>query len=541
MKANLRLFSLIAAMVLPIAIWANVIVKGHVTYQNGQVANNYAVHIETDSNNTVCKASHIKYTNPNGIYQDTLICSGKIEHVLVWVVDCHNNMVSNYLPITTSGVVEVNFVVCSNGQCNADFTWYAISNTVNTIRFHSETSTASLSDSIISRKWIYGDGDSAVGNSIAPDHHYANAGNYTVCLYIKTKSGCESHICKPISIIALHTCHAGFISYEIIPQTTVTGYTLRFHDTAITATSSDSIITRTWTFGDGSTLGGNIPNPAHTYTKPGNYTVCLTIVSKSGCTDSTCQTILVPPPIKCHAQFTYLPAANATNIAGYIHFNGQPSTTGTGDSITQYHWIFGDGGTASTKDPVHTYTKPGNYTVCLTIVSKSGCTDSTCQIIVVPPIKCHAQFTYLPVANTTNTPGYIHFNGQPSTTGTGDSITQYHWTFGDGGTASTKDPYHTYTKAGSYLACLTIICKSGCIDSTCVNIIVAAPPPTTCSANFNFTDTGLIGHFYSIQINVSFGDSIISRDWTFGDGQTLAGNVVHHCIDIIPAVIIRHA
>lgn len=533
MRTHLQLLVLIITMALPISILANVIVKGQVTYQNGQPASNYKIYLQTDSGSTVCQATHTVYTNPNGIYQDTFVCTAKIERVRVWIVDCQNSIINHDLVVTSSaGVVESNFIVCSYNACNASFTWYPITTDINTIRFHSENSSASPGDSIISRKWIYGDGDSATGNITAPDHRYANAGNYTVCLYTKTKYGCESHACNSVSIVStLHTCHSAFAFYEISPTPTTSGYTLRFHNTASTFAAGDSIISCYWKFGDGSVLGGNVPNPSHSYPKAGSYTICLTIVTKSGCTDSSCQSIVVPPT-KCHAQYTYLPVAGTTaTFPYYIHFTGQPSTTSVGDSIIQYKWTFGDGATASTKDPYHSFTKAGSYLVCLTIVSKYGCTDSSCQSIVIPPVKCHAQFTYLPVAGITpNISSYIHFNGEPSTTVVGDSIIQYKWTFGDGGTASTKDPYHSYPKAGSYLVCLTIVSKYVCTDSVCANIVIAAPP-ITCSANFNFTDTGLNGHFYSSQIKISSGDSIISRNWTFGDGQTLAGNVVsplHH-------------
>jgi PKD repeat protein len=37
-----------------------------------------------------------------------------------------------------------------------------------------------------------------------------------------------------------------------------------------------------------------------------------------------------------------------------------------------YHWSFGDGQESSNEDPTHSYTRPGNYTVTLTVTDKDG-------------------------------------------------------------------------------------------------------------------------------------------------------------------------
>ena len=40
--------------------------------------------------------------------------------------------------------------------------------------------------------------------------------------------------------------------------------------------------------------------------------------------------------------------------------------------ITHWSWDFGDGSTSTEQNPVHTYTRPGNYTVSLTVTGSSG-------------------------------------------------------------------------------------------------------------------------------------------------------------------------
>lgn len=53
-------------------------------------------------------------------------------------------------------------------------------------------------DHVVSWRWTFGDGVSASSQQVA--HSYTSAGNYEVCLYIKTDMGCETRICRHIVI-----------------------------------------------------------------------------------------------------------------------------------------------------------------------------------------------------------------------------------------------------------------------------------------------------------------------------------------------------
>src|SRR4029079_727462 len=68
-----------------------------------------------------------------------------------------------------------------------------------------------------------------------------------------------------------------------------------------------------------------------------------------------------------------------------------------GDSISSHTWAFGDGSTAATANPAHTFTTPGNYNVNLTVSDRAGLTNNTTRAIVViaPPSGAgpHASFT----------------------------------------------------------------------------------------------------------------------------------------------------
>jgi PKD repeat protein len=238
-----------------------------------------------------------------------------------------------------------------------------------------------------------------------------------------------------------------------------------------------------WDFGDGNT--STATSPVHTYATTGTYTVCLIASSTCGA-DTVCQTFTVSCPA---------PSASFTNTATGITAQFNDGSTG---GVNAWLWDFGDGGTSTQQNPIHSYPQPGTYTVCLIATSPCG-SDTTCASVTV---------CALPVSNFTQTQA-----GQTvSFTNLSSAATNYAWTFGDGNTSTQQSPTHTYTGTGIYTVCLVAsnTCDS---DSFCAQINVCALPGAafTSSAQANpqqiaFTDqsTGPVTSWF----------------WDFGDGQT---------------------
>lgn len=53
-------------------------------------------------------------------------------------------------------------------------------------------------DEVLFYRWSFGDGSTALGREVT--HTYNQAGNYEVCLSIKTRLGCETRICKTVRV-----------------------------------------------------------------------------------------------------------------------------------------------------------------------------------------------------------------------------------------------------------------------------------------------------------------------------------------------------
>ena len=51
------------------------------------------------------------------------------------------------------------------------------------------------------------------------------------------------------------------------------------------------------------------------------------------------------------------------------------------DAVVSYHWTFGDGTTAVGQEVTHIYNTGGEFRVCLTILTQSGCETRICNTV----------------------------------------------------------------------------------------------------------------------------------------------------------------
>ncbi len=404
--------------------------------------------------------------------------------------------------------------VVNTNPCNlqAYFTWHADSTTQqsNTIQFVNNSVNYQAGDSI---RWTFGDGTASSGIA-NPTHTYAQPGSYTVCLRISryTTPGtppCVSEICKVV-IIANPGCNVQ--AFFTSRPDTVLYNKIYFTNGSVNIQPGDSI---RWTFGDGNTSADL--NPTHIYGQPGVYTVCLRIKrvvpgSTTPCVREYCQSIVVTPPCNLNVNFSWTPDSGQVNK---IRFTNLSTPVAAGDSI---RWTFGDGTTSADLNPVHVYSQPGVYTVCLRIRKNSNapnsspCVREICKVVVVqaPPCTIEPRFTWR--SDTANA-RKIYFTN----TTTAPAGATAKWTFGDGSSATTWNATHEYAQTGRYIVCLTIQVNNTCVRSKCDTIVVATPPPA-CNqlANYSFVRLNNGGTAY--QFFPAYQNPAYTYTWTFGDG-----------------------
>ena len=396
----------------------------------------------------------------------------------------------------------------------ADFSAQPVAGTVLTIKFTNLSTPSHASDSL---KWTFGDGTSLSGlqsdpNVANPTHQYSQAGNYTVCLRVKTNLSisntniCVKEVCKTVTVIhpcnfqASFTWRADSANYKKIHFTNTTN--------APTAAS-----TATWTFGDGTTA--TTWNAVHEYAQPGSYRVCLRVVSGPNCVREYCDTVVIhtsPPPCNNQSNFNFIRTTN--NSQTYTFIPAYQSNT------VQYTWTFGDGTGSRDMIATHHYAQPGTYTVCLTVWRSATCASTTCKTIqVTPQINCdtvHVTYNY---QRDPQVPNKIYFNAVSNL-----PILDQTWTItrlpGSVNTAPIilhqNNPVYTFGDTGTYRVCLRAITLGGCVKEFCREIrithlaptnacnLVAFPNPasTMVNVNVNLTQPEMIHTYIYNSLNV---------------------------------------
>jgi PKD repeat protein len=153
----------------------------------------------------------------------------------------------------------------------------------------------------------------------------------------------------------------------------------------LTDTSTGTVTSRSWDLGEGDTAAS--ASVVKTFTKPGTYRVELTVTG-GGATKNAVTTINVAAA-GLIADFTASPVTGVAPLK--VKFTD--SSTGT---ISSRSWTFGDGGTSTWRNPSHTYTNPGLYTVTLSI-SGSGGVDTLTRTAFVRVEAAHVGVPDVPI------------------------------------------------------------------------------------------------------------------------------------------------
>jgi gliding motility-associated-like protein len=349
--------------------------------------------------------------------------------------------------------------------------------------------------------WTYGDGGIGTGGN--PSHTYLNPGQYTVTMIVTDVNGCMDTVVKP-SYISVGSLAAGFTT---IPSSGCVNTPFQFSNQSLNAQ------TYLWDFGDGNT--DVTPNPTHVYAAAGLYSVKLK-VSNGTCSDSVTQTVnIYPQPVP---NFSFTPVQPCPPPAP-IQF------TNLSTGATSYLWSFGDGGTSTQANPLHTYTSQGWFTAQLIATSSFGCSDTISYadtvkvynqqllLTATPTSGCLPLTVKFKVSNRTHTP----YPTPPFFLNYPYPIVTWFWDFGDGGTSTLDSPAHIYTVPGIYNVHCTVTTSNGCTFTDSITVMggfkptasFTEAPDTICIHNtVYFTNTSTNLYPYTTY-TWSFGDTML--------------------------------
>jgi PKD repeat protein len=206
-------------------------------------------------------------------------------------------------------------------------------------------------------EWDFGDGQKGHGERAA--HVYEKPGRYEARLRLEGPGGRSE---KAVTIEVLPPDRAS-ADFEAEPVKGRAPLEVRFRNLSRNAKR------HAWDFGDGVSSADEAP--AHTYGKPGLYTVRLRASNDLGSDERVREKLVkVAHEDEPLADFRALPREGPAPLA--VEF--EDLSTG---AVAEWHWDFGDlfageKRTARDRNPAHVFRVPGRYTVRLRVVGPHG-------------------------------------------------------------------------------------------------------------------------------------------------------------------------
>jgi len=265
---------------------------------------NHPIIIDNDTINGSFYAHHrIAYSDNNGIYNDTIILPASVIpwRFIVKTYDGNHNQLQ-YWTVYSLGPPEQEYdfpiYSCENPGCDAHFIAYPDSTNPLTYHFIDQSG-----GNITSWYWSFGDGTHSFDRN--PTHTFLHWGEvHHVChTVVDSVNSCCDVYCTDITP-GYPGCQANFYFYS---DSTGTGQLVHFFDI-----STGNPTQWMWNFGDPASGSSNVStqqNAIHTFSSPGTYTVCLSILGDS-CSSTFCRYVLIPDSVNYHQIYGQVFAGN---------------------------------------------------------------------------------------------------------------------------------------------------------------------------------------------------------------------------------------
>ena len=376
---------------------------------------------------------------------------------------------------------------------------------------------------IESYSWDFGDGNTATGAAVS--HSFIENGEYLVSLAITDNEGLIGGKVATQIVNNRPPVAAFVVSESIVKNEEVV------FDATSSYDSDGTVISYTWSFGDGTVAVG--VTATHSFVNTGLYSVTLAIDDNDGAIDQQKLTIFVTEPIidqtnkRPVASFTAIP--KIVSIDEKVYFDASESVDSDG-SIATYLWDFGDNNTATGVTTEHAYSGKGTYIVILTVTDNNGVMDIDSHAVSVTIQATPNQnpvASFIKSTQTTSRGETIQFDATESYD-TDSIIASYTWDFGDGNTATGTEVDHTYTNIGIYTITLTVTDSEGLTSQTTSAITITNAIPTasfTKSAETVKVDEII---YFDASESVDSDGSIATYLWDFGDGNTSTEIATNH-------------
>jgi len=239
---------------------------------------------------------------------------------------------------------------------------------------------SSSSGQVITFVWDFGDGQTAVGQSV--QHTFSRPGTFLVTLALIDTLGRTNSVSKSV-VVGQGALPVADIVFS--PTQPGVDQTINFNGSGSTAEAGHRVTGYEWNFGDGSFGGGVFEQ--HAYHTAGTYNVTLKVTDDVGRTSALKQVAVTVAGAGggggAVANFTISPTNPAVNTL--VSFNASGSTAPPGATIVNYIWLFTPGGSAQGQFQSRSFATAGQVTVTLTVVDSLGNTNTMTQAFTVSP------------------------------------------------------------------------------------------------------------------------------------------------------------
>jgi PKD repeat protein len=181
--------------------------------------------------------------------------------------------------------------------------------------------------------------------------------------FYPTTSGLSGKYISEIRIYSSEPVPPG-AEFSAVPLSGYSPLNVRFTEQS----AGNAPLTYAWDFQNDGVVDSEERHPFFVYDIPGTYTVRLTVTSADG-TDDEVKTDYItvndPAHVPPGAWFAGEPASGELPLS--VQFTDSSTL-----NPTSWSWDFGDGATSDLRNPDHTYTAEGTYTVTLTAANDYG-------------------------------------------------------------------------------------------------------------------------------------------------------------------------
>ncbi len=357
-----------------------------------------------------------------------------------------------------------------------------------------------LAGTNVSYTWSFGDGGSAVGQTVS--HVYTQVGTYTARVVV---SNSINTLTATTGVTITEEAIAGLRAQNTSPAALNEVITFTAHITA-----GENVSYR-WQFGEGGSAVGQ--EVTYLYIQTGTYTATVEASNSTNSLTATTRVMITDITEPSVVTITGLTIQNSSPTARNEVITFTANIT-AGDNVT-YRWDFGDGVSAVGQIVSHVYPQTGTYTATVLAINSINTLTATTRVRVTDEA-----IAGLSAQNSSPTAvnEVITFTAHIRA---GENV-NYTWDFGDGGSAVGQEVTHVYPQAGRYTARVVV--------SNSTNILTATTGVTVTDEAIAGLSTqnsspAALNEVITFTANIRAGENV-NYTWDFGDGGRAAGQIV---------------